>query len=375
MINRLILSNGPFTSIIALSIFFTSYKKNDKTFILGYFKNISKDKQNINQNIYETNDVKIDSIYNIFDYYTSLKIISKKSLRLDLPDKLDEIYIPINTKSYYWYKIFANISKAKIIFYEEGMFSYIKPIFSTKLRSVMSKSKNYYVFYNDNLKTLLLQNCPNVLFEQIEKNNLKLIIENYGKSLNIDTSYLQKYPNSNTKYALIVPQYYFQNKKNKYQALISDYTTIINSLIDNGYKILLKDHPKGNKKLYNLIQCPNKEENIIELNANYPIEVFYSQLNVNLVFSVYSTSLFTLDYLYNAKVFTSNKMLNNRISLLSIFPTLTALLAKYNIKKIEDMLNINQSNIIDNKDINPAILSNEKNIILNISIKILQYIL
>jgi hypothetical protein len=362
---RLVISNGPWTTLIISAILRDKLEKYDSIYFMGYFRNATKESLERNFGFASIN-IKYNKYLNIFDYKTYLGINTTKLSRdINLID-IDEIYIPINSTTKKWFKFFNKYSpKAKFHFYEEGLMSYIKVFFDSSLRKIMINTNNHFLFYDDIIKRTINKDFPNIEFNEIISNNLKSSIESASLALECKYKVIK-----DKKYALILPQYYYQTNNNKLSKTIDLYRINIQKLVDSGYTILFKEHPKSRICFFNLLQpfFSNNIFNKLEDITYYPIELFISKLNIDIIFSVYSTSLFTNKYLFNIKTITSSIMLNKRISFFSIYPSLTCIFTKNLINNIE-----NENNDLNNKNKSDIFYTNS--VLYNIYIKILRKIL
>ncbi|MFL1781200.1 hypothetical protein ABSA28_00920 [Candidatus Hepatincolaceae symbiont of Richtersius coronifer] len=395
ILNRLIISNGPYTSIISSSIvnsFSTPLgSKVENNYFLGYFKSISTSNHKLQ---YDLAKLGLDykKLLSFNDYFKLSIFDQQQFLRSTDNSTFYEIYLPINSTTKRWHKIFSKLyPQCNFCFYEEGLMSYIKPIFDRKLRKIMANATNYYIFYHPQLKVLLNHYCPKIKFSQISKkailqqlNTVKTcinvkVIEQYSP---LAMESLEMAQEEIKKNALILPQYYYHNQPRKFRITLALYKKNIGKLLAFNYRILFKDHPKTKSSFFDLLQSkPSPIEVkpdfiLLQELENYPIEIFANSLKPDLVFSVYSTSLWSLPYFFNIKTFTSYEMLDQRLNFLSIYPTLSCLLTKNMIKDINEAL-LEPKEIHDNLFAKTAF--NEpfktKNIFLNCYIKLLRIIL
>lgn len=333
MRNRLFISNGPYTSLILSSLIeLLPRSSKDFNILLGYFKNIdNKNKQlSILDTTFFTRNLSLLSYNNFFKFnckhfhsHTNYKIF-------------DSIYLPINSNTIKWYKIFKKLyPKAEFNLYEEGLLSYIKPIFSRKLRAIMKKTTNHYMFHNSYLKNMVSYYCPQIKFTTINKVSILNNIEKIKTKFNVIKPFFKE---EYEKSVVILPQYYYQNNKKKFAVLSNNYINYIEQFIKQGYKVFFKDHPKSNSSLYNFLQSQLNDNNkfILLKDEDLPIEILIDTIKPQFIFSIYSTSLFTLPYLYNISALTSLKMLEERINWFSLFPSLSCILVKKIIPNIEN---------------------------------------
>lgn len=123
--------------------------------------------------------------------------------------------------------------------------------------------------------------------------------------------------------ALIVPQYYYKNNPAKHRRKLELYHQIIEVLVSLGYNVLIKDHPKNTTSSLGAylkkINYQRAEVHDLNLLREYPIEIFLPHLKLELVFSVYSTTLMTASALFDIPAFTSQQMLAQRQDDLSLY--------------------------------------------------------
>ena len=361
---RILIANGSFSSLVLSSILKNKNNKSDSNFLLGYFKNVSPEKSKELFNFFNLL-IETKKNLNFFDYKNRLNFDFSKLSKDINTNIIDEIYIPINSSTKKIYKLFkSQYSNASFIFYEEGLMSYIKPLLDKSLRKIMIQSENYYLFYDEKLKNLLTSSFTKIIFRTISK-------ENFLDNIKIIQSTLSPFVelNKKNKYALVLPQYYHQGNPKKTSEIISMYAENMNTIINNGYKIIFKDHPKAKLKYSDTLRHMFKPDDFIlfeDLSKQnleiYPVEVVANILKIDMIFSVYSTSLFTFKYLFNTKSYTSYKMLEDRENMWSIYPTFSALITKNII-----------NNLFDNKH-NTNKLLYSKNKILKILILVLKFI-
>ena len=344
--NRLIFSNGVWTSIVVSSILQDKTNNEDNNFLCGYFKN-SLETLNAHNFTFSKLLLNYKHCINFLDYKKSFYFNSKQ-FKKDLNNvEINEIYLPVNSTTYNRYKILNKIYPlAKFYFYEEGLMSYIKPLIDRKLKQIMAKSVNYYLIYTSAIHDFLQNNCKNVKFTMIDKSAILSVIALANSKISLDVMY----QDPNKKYALILPQYYYENKPKKLNKLILQYKEQIEYLINSGYVVLFKEHPKAKSSFYNILLPYFSKEDIILLPvaSKYPVEMLMSNMQIDLIFSAYSTSLFTFKYLFNKKTLTSASMLLDRMNIFSIYPYLSCAFTMQFIDNID--CNINK-NIVDRKKI------------------------
>ncbi|MCL2567596.1 MAG: alpha-2,8-polysialyltransferase family protein [Alphaproteobacteria bacterium] len=355
---RILIANGSFSSLVLASLLQGKLNAGDNNFFLGYFKNTSLEKSKALFAFFNYL-ITAQKNLNFFDYKSSFNFDFKK-LDSDLGEKdIDEIYIPINSRTKQIYKSFKkHYGTASFIFYEEGLMSYVKPLLDFSLRKIMRKNQNYYIFYHEKLRNLLLKSFPFINFQTITKDSLlesirtiqKTLLQ-YDNKIKLNMQKEQqgfiKAPHAD-KYVLVLPQYYFEKNAGKTKKIINMYYENIQRLITEGYTVIFKDHPKAALKysaelkpcfspqsflLFEDIMIRDKlnltgSNEILKILEILPVEVVAEKIKINAVFSVYSTSLFTFKHLFNIDPLTDIKMLDYRINIFSLYPTLSALLVK-----------------------------------------------
>ena len=344
--NRLVFSNGVWTSIVVSSILQNKMSNEDNNFLCGYFKNSLESLREHNFS-FAKSLIPYKHRINFLDY-KKLFFFNAKQFKEDLYNiEINEIYLPVNSTTCKRYKVLKKIyPSANFYFYEEGLMSYIKPLIDRKLRKIMAKTTNYYLLYKPSIHDFLKNNCKNIVFTQIDKSSLLSIIALSNSKMNLET--IEQDPNK--KYALILPQYYYENKLHKLNKLIFQYKDHIESLIQEGYIVLFKDHPKAKNSFYHSLSACFSEKDFILLtnSSKYPVEILINSMKIDVVFSVYSTSLFTLKYLFAKKTFTSIKMLEYRMNLLSIYPYLSC---AFTMQFIDNIDTLHNKNIVARKKI------------------------
>jgi len=325
--NRLLVTNGAFTTLL-LSAVLAEQKKdptNSNNYLLYYLKTLNPERISFQLNF-------ANFFFNYKKHFNLLEYQRKFSFNLTLLKNelsdIQEIYLPINSTTKKWYKLLYKIyPKASFIFYEEGLMSYIKGLYDHSLQKLLKKHSTYYLFYNATIKHLFPKE-----FKPINKQSLLNNIQQYQAHHPVLKN---NYPTS-YKYALVLPQYYFQKHKKKYKQLEDLYIYNIKLLIKNGYHILFKDHPKSTQSYYSVLQriCGKENFTLLKEIDNLPVEIIGNLIKISLVFSVYSTSLFTLPYLFNIPALTSYTMLSQRINTFSLYP---ALIAEFTQQYIPDL--------------------------------------
>lgn len=338
---NLIVSNGYYTTLVAVSTLKQLGINDSPKYLLGYFKQLSNsiaESINLSEQAWSFKEV-FD--YNLFfNNKFSFELFSKHCKNI----KFCNILIPINSSTIKWYKgLKKYYPNAKFIFYEEGLLSYLKPIFDIKLKKIITKNLCFYNNFNKNLNYLIENGFgifkKNIHFikEEIFNNS----ISDIKKLLNISFNNLNL---NQSKNVLFIPQYYNNNNKYLFAQKVQQYLKIINQLLNNGYTVLIKDHPKDkNFSLEKYLKIGLKgNPNIIYLNNinKFPVELFINDLNIDFVFSVYSTTLFSASSsLFKLPVFTSYTMLKDRIKSFSFYPSVSCTLVKSIIPDIENFLN------------------------------------
>ncbi len=229
--------------------------------------------------------------------------------------QVKNIYLPINSSSVKLHKKLKKIyPKSNFFLYEEGLLSYIKPVFNKKLQKLLMAYESFFVGY-DLLNNYLSHFLAKAKINIISKAHLLQAID----IVKINQPILQ---NTDKKYCLILPQYYYLSSKKKFAKLIELYKIEIENLKKLGYSVLIKEHPKAKQQISTLLS------GVEVLNTNSPaiIEQIMPNLKINLVFSVYSTCLLSLSYFFGLNAITSKAMLKQRINYYSFYPTLSALL-------------------------------------------------
>jgi hypothetical protein len=230
-------------------------------------------------------------------------------------EEIKNIYLPINSSSVKLHKELKKVyPQSNFIFYEEGLLSYIRPVFNKHLRQLLIKYKSFFVGY-DILNNYLKHFLPNACISIINKSYLLQAIDIIKVNIKISN-------NSTKKYCILLPQYYYISSKKKFTELVNLYKIEINNLKQLGYEIVIKEHPKTSVKISNLLQ----EVEVLNSDTPLIIEQLMPNLKIDLVFSVYSTSLLSLSYFFNINAISSKAMLNQRINYYSFYPTLSALL-------------------------------------------------
>ena len=262
-------------------------------------------------------------------FYFKLRYRFNKELFIKkVGNKYKNILLPINSSASSIYNILYKIyPNANFIFYEEGLLSYVKPVFSYTLAKIMKKHISYYIGYDilDNYLDYYLK------FLNINKIDKKLLLGIFNKYRSKEIIKLD----NKKKYCLFLPQYYFQRNKQKLVHLIHSYTLLFNKLIDEGYYIILKDHPKSSISILNNIKQKVNEDRLIIVNSNIIAEKLCFSRSPEILFSVYSTGLLSMSYFFGINAVSNRVLLNQRINYLSFYPTVSALLIKFFINHVK----------------------------------------
>ncbi|MCL2567337.1 MAG: hypothetical protein FWE18_04510 [Alphaproteobacteria bacterium] len=213
----------------------------------------------------------------------------------------DEIYITISSPSLRVYKQLAKIfTFKKVYFIEESLFSYVRFMVDKKLVKLVNKHQIYLINYDEILLQAIFKagvNPKNTIFlkKQDLLNNIKNFAEDHNKTA-----------------IVLIDRIRFNNPKKDF--IINEYKNYLKLLNDNGNSILLRPHPKLDSRIYNdlaefIKPFPNASIN----NGKMGVEVLAVKKG-SIVIAAYSTALFSLKFLYEADVFTSIKLLKDRVS-------------------------------------------------------------
>ncbi len=355
--SKLVVSNGAFSSLLMSSVLNDRQDKNDDIYYLGYFKTLDKTKYS---EILSFTSLLIPykKNYHLINY-TVMGNLDFTTIRDDLHEKnISEIYLPINSSTVKMYKALKKVFiNANFVLYEEGLMSYVKPILSSSVRKLVKKYPSYYNFYTENMKSFMKKYCGNNL-HAISRDKILENISIVNKNMILNLPEI----NPDNNYALVLPQYYHQNDPKKTTKLVAMYRKNIDLLICSGYKIIFKEHPKAQICYSDLLKefFNPKDFIIFDSIGTLPVELVVSKLNIKILFSVYSTSLYTLPYLFSVKSRTSYMMLKERMDIFSIYPYLSAFITRKMIFDISDLASNN--------------LFKRKNIILNSYLKMIKFV-
>lgn len=318
-INRIVITNGAFTSLVAVSLMNqleNSEKNIYNNYFLAYFKGISF--ENKNKHFIELG--RVISIAEVFDYEN----FNYKKEEIDF----DEVFIPLNSNVKKWVKMFKKINnKIRIIFYEEGLLSYVYPVFNKK---ILNEGELFFLSYASVIIKELEKFHFNIKYKIIENMFFLEVMNDYKIKNNLAIN-LNEYKSDCKKNLIFINQYYFDNNSKRLQNKIKNIKEIIDYYKKNDYKIIFKNHPKMKSSLYNSIF--QYDDSVIK-ESFYPIELFllnHSVDNLAMV-SVYSTSSFVAKYIFGMEVKTDYKMIYNRLSFFSIYPTFSGLIFSFIFK-------------------------------------------
>lgn len=339
--DNLIISNGYYTTLVAIAILKQLNIDKKPKYLLGYFKQLStsiEESIELSKQAWNFNEV-FD--YNLFyRHQFSFEAFGKACKKI----KFCNIFIPINSSTKKWYKGLKKLyPSARFIFYEEGLLSYLKPVFDLKLKKIINQNVCFYNNFNKSLNYLVENSFSSVgkSICFIKEEFFYAAMHDIKSLLDISFSKLKL---SQSKNVLFIPQYYHNNNEYLFFKKIKQYLQIISLLITNGYTVLIKDHPKDSgsisiEKYFRILLRDNPK--VIYLNhiSQFPIELFINDLNVQFLFSVYSTTLFSANSIFKLPVFTSYKMLQERIKSFSFYPAVSCSLVKNAVPDLMQFLN------------------------------------
>lgn len=330
----LIISNGYYTSINAISII-KQLKINKKHIdLFAYFKQICyvKEQLELTQKAFN-----INKIFYYLNYLHKNKSFNSEKFMEDSNSSYSYVLIPINSSTKKWVKIIKKMyPDIEIIFFSEGLLSYIKPTLDISLRKIIDKNKVFFNKYDEEVSNIIKNNFTNPYF--INNDIVKSSLSDLKKHIYVD---LFGYNLESSKNVLFLPQYYHLNNLSKNHKKLKNYKNIVLNLINKGYTVLVKDHPKTDNKVYDyLYKSIQDNSKLINLTCiqGYPIELFIDELNVDLIFSVYSTGMLNACSLFDIPSFSSKVMLQERLKSLSLYPFASCYLIDMLFPKIEDFL-------------------------------------
>ena len=190
----------------------------------------------------------------------------------------------------------------------------------------------FYSSFNQQCLTTIKHLLPNANI--IETKYYLESLKSFKSALQVN--FKPKWP-TDSKVALLLPQYYQTKKANALKKKIQAYHQIMSKLLDQGYVVAVKDHPKFTT---NLKDGFNNHPNVYFLDEvqSYPVELVLDDIKPTLVISVYSTSLITASspQLFNIPAFSTYNLLDQRIGGLSVYAAYSCWL----IKKIFPDINL-----------------------------------
>ena len=200
--------------------------------------------------------------------------------------KADEIYL-LN-HPFFIKKMTSLFPFAKIILIDEGAASLIN-YDSDKIKNLVKFKTHKYL---DKIDFLGLNPNSNILFEPINIGNFKEIAQTLA----------EKYPinyenNSNDKYVLYCGIYWEVTGLDR-QTFIDVQSEMLNSLLNVGYKILYKPHPRDNEFF-----GYDKRDDVQFIDSKFPIELY--NLDVVAIVSISSTTSITPAHYWNIPCFSN----------------------------------------------------------------------
>ena len=262
------------------------------------------------------------------DYTDQIKKISKEY------SQLNEIWVcmPFNRLEE---ELLCLYPSAKIVQYDDGLGSYVLPntFFEYLAKpSLLNKHlrlyfKRLFNFFKKCLK-LNFDAFPELGYKKKYRlfSNFHQKFNLYKKDIIVDWIYLKeeilrfdlkvkKISKSDKKTCLVLGQYFSLYGYLDRQEELNHYLRLCKFIENQGYYIFWKEHPRNHNPFYNEIKQSIKSfENLSHSDGrDIPIELIASQLNIDLFVSVTSTSLITLNKLFNYKILSSAPLIKDKL--------------------------------------------------------------
>jgi len=193
--------------------------------------------------------------------------------------------------------LFNQYPKADLFFIEDGTASYLKMDNAEKINK---RAKKIYTLNYFNKVKPFVSTYEGVKLGTIDKDILKSVFESIA-------SHIQAGFDTTQKSVIFCAQNISINPAAmNYKEELNLYVKNVKKLLDKGYKVYFKDHPKTPGMFLKNIQQQLKDPNIINLqNLNVlPVEVLIPLIKPTAVISMFSSALFTSPWIFNIAAFT-----------------------------------------------------------------------
>ncbi len=305
MINILVYTTGGFCDVMACSALATN---ND----LGVISNISfllnsvdkneRYEKQARKNLTKLLQCEELNLYNIYNYCDDQDInnIDGDKLKFDLP-KIDKIYIFAESSGLRYDVFRALYPHSEIIVYEEGMLGYCADIFhNSELGGLAGVSKYYSTNY---FSKLLPQSIRQVEFDIIPYD--KELIQDFFSRVEVECDKETEEDFGNGVLFISAPLW--RMGPLSHEEVLYAHLAAITDILSSGTKVLFKDHPRPDAKLFNRIRlCLEPELRALFIDvSNYAMlaEGIIDKYRPLAVVGFGSTALFNSYHFYNVPSF------------------------------------------------------------------------
>ncbi len=258
---------------------------------------------------------------------------------IDTPEyikEFDEIY---TTAQYHYKNIFKH---TKIYLIEEGISSYFD-------MDNINYDNVQNIYLSEYLGKIKYQNIDRESkVKLLNKDDIKFVIEQIRQKNNINVSHLKQ-----DNQVLMLSQYIY-NQIMSNEDVVDFYKSYIDILLESGYNVLFKSHPRFSDKTINTLKEIYKSDNRFQIfpeDIKYPVELLIPDLDLKAIVTSMSGGAFNCAHLYNIPCYGFGAKLMNHPSeyimkykniFLNYLPHISEFITDYRWKKINAQLGLDK---------------------------------
>jgi len=276
---RLFIDTGLISLINTMSIIKNLDNKNYDNYLLIYSETVSEEFRKFCSKLIDKKYFKKIFFIDAESLDTSYRYLKNSGFLR----RFESVY----TSAQPWLTIWQRHTNINLI--EEGVSSYI--IFED-----MDYSNVQNIYTSNYLKNhIFLPPYEHQSLLQIEKNNIKKTIQEIRKRNKIDYSFLKS-----ENQVLMLSQYLYSNFMS-IEEQFEFYKKHIDKLLESGFSILFKTHPRVNDKLVLKLESAYKNNSKFKIfpeNIKYPVELIIDDLDLRALVTSMSGGAFNCTYLF-----------------------------------------------------------------------------
>lgn len=314
---RMFITAGTFTTAVAAALIRQLGNKNCENYLVSIaptlYENVDKHLQDLAK---QTN--LFNGIYFYFDYCLPKHNFSdekKHILSFNFEQfkeaignvEFDEIYsVYIHGAAN---NLFNHYPNANLYFMEDGIAAYLK---MDNAKKINDRAKKIYTLNYLNKVKPHVSLYEGVTTKTIDKDLVKSVFEEFTSNIQFD---LEK----REKSVIFCAQNISLNKvAMSYKNELKLYTETIKKILEKGYTVYFKEHPKTPNMFFKDLRHNIKSPNLINIGTYnvLPIEFLVPLLNPTAIVSMFSSALFTVPHIFKTPAYTffaENEFTKHRI--------------------------------------------------------------